>query len=82
MVLQDAVVPQDIIITQLSDFIKAQKTHLDMEEKEIIPLILATFSAEDWEHVESQWNNSDDDPVFGDTIAQRYKHLANRVRQE
>lgn len=82
MVLQDAVVPQDIIISQLSEFIKAQKIHLDMEEKEIIPLILETFSAEDWAYIESQWNHNDDDPVFGDTIAERYKHLAGRVRQE
>lgn len=82
MVLQDAVVPQDIIISQLSDFIKFQKAHLDMEEKEIIPLILDTFTEEDWAHVELQWSNSDDDPVFGDTIAERYKHLASRVRQE
>jgi hemerythrin-like domain-containing protein len=82
MVLQDAVVPQDIIVVQLSEFIKSQKMHLDMEEKEIIPLILDTFSAHDWKHVESQWGSSDDDPVFGDSIAARYKHLANRVRQE
>ncbi|MGX9417003.1 hemerythrin domain-containing protein [Vibrio sp. RC27] len=82
MVLQDAVVPQDILITQLSEFIKSQKTHLDMEEKEIIPLLLETFTDDDWVHVESQWDHNDDDPVFGESISVRYKQLANRVRQE
>ncbi|MDF4652581.1 cation-binding protein, partial [Vibrio parahaemolyticus] len=36
---------------------------------------------EDWQHVESLWSVSEDDPVFGDTIADRYKQLAERVRQ-
>lgn len=33
MILQDAVVPQDIFIAQLEDFIESQKRHLELEEK-------------------------------------------------
>lgn len=81
MILQDAVVPQDVFISQLESFIQNQKRHLDFEEKEVLPLIKSTFTTQDWQVVESQWEQSDDDPVFGDTIADRYKQLAQRVRQ-
>lgn len=81
MILQDAVVPQDVFLDQLENFIQNQKQHLDFEEKEVLPLIKRTFTTQDWQAVESQWEQSDDDPVFGDTIADRYKQLAERVRQ-
>ncbi|MGR5067856.1 hemerythrin domain-containing protein [Vibrio alfacsensis] len=81
MILQDAVVPQEMFARQLEDFITSQKRHLDMEERKILPLIEALFTTEDWQYVESQWQENEDDPVFGDTIADRYKQLAERVRQ-
>ena len=82
MILRDAVVPQDVFIAQLESLIKAQKSHLDCEEKEILPLINDTFSAQDWLVVESQWEQPEDDPVFGANIADQYKQLAKRVRQK
>ncbi len=81
MILQDAVVPQHVFAQQLEDFIVAQKQHLDMEEQSILPLIQRAFSAADWQAVEGLWNVSEDDPVFGDTIAEHYQQLALRVRQ-
>lgn len=81
MILQDAVVPLDIFADQLENFVNEQKRHLEFEEKEILPVISDTFSVEDWQAVESQWKQSDDDPVFGDTIADKYRQLAERVRQ-
>ncbi|KUI98535.1 hemerythrin domain-containing protein [Vibrio sp. MEBiC08052] len=82
MILQDVIVPQDVFINQLSDFIVEQKRHLDLEEKDILPLIKQTFTVEDWQHVEGQWTQNEDDPVFGETIADRYKQLAQLVREE
>ncbi|MCV5232655.1 hypothetical protein OFC56_36405, partial [Escherichia coli] len=73
MILQDAVVPQDIFIAQLEDFIESQKCHLELEERKILPLIEELFTTEDCQHVESLWTECEDDPVFGDTIADRYK---------
>lgn len=81
MILQDAVVPQDVFMAQLESFIKAQKAHLDLEEQEILPVISNTFSTQDWQVVEGMWEHPGDDPVFGDTIADQYKQLAKRVRQ-
>ena len=81
MILQDAVVPQDMFVAYLEDFIESQREHLELEERKILPLIEKLFTTEDWQHVESLWSVSEDDPVFGDTIADRYKQLAERVRQ-
>lgn len=82
MILQDAVVPLDIFTQHLETFIQDQKRHLDLEEKQILPLIKQRFTPQDWQQVESQWKQSDDDPVFGDTIADRYKQLARYIRNE
>lgn len=81
MILQDAVVPQNIFMEQLEDFLKAQKSHLEMEEHSVLPLISKQFSTQDWQTVEQLWLVVEDDPVFGDTIAEQYKQLAQRVRQ-
>ncbi|MCE0494293.1 hemerythrin domain-containing protein [Vibrio salinus] len=80
MILQDAIVPQEVFMEQLAEFITSQKQHLDLEEREIIPIVNKTFVAADWEFLESQWEQSEDDPVFGDNIADRYKQLAELVR--
>lgn len=81
MVLKDAVVPQDVLIDQLSTFLQAQRQHLDLEEKVIFPLINQAFNMSDWQSVEAQWQTNEDDPVFGETIAESYTHLARRVRK-
>ncbi|EEX34696.1 MULTISPECIES: hemerythrin domain-containing protein [Vibrio] len=81
MILQDAVVPQDLFVQQLEDFILTQKRHLDLEEQSILPLINKRFTLHDWQAVEKRWNVTEDDPVFGDTIAEQYQQLAQRVRQ-
>lgn len=81
MILQDSVVPLDVFADQLEAFISAQREHLDLEEREILPLIKRKFTTKDWQDVESLWDQNEDDPVFGDTIADQYKQLALRVRQ-
>lgn len=80
MILQDAVVPLDVFADQLEEFITQQRQHLELEEREVLPLIAEAFTAQDWQAVEQQWQAEEDDPVFGDTIADRYKQLAARVK--
>ncbi|MGX1925779.1 hemerythrin domain-containing protein [Vibrio sp. NH-7] len=81
MILQDAVVPQDIFLEQLKEFIGSQYQHLDMEERSVLPIILRNFTVKDWQAVEAMWSVNEDDPVFGETIAEQYQQLASRVRQ-
>lgn len=81
MVLKDAVVPHDIFVEQLESFLNAQKKHLEMEEKQVFPHLLTTFTTHDWQAVEQQWSVCEDDPVFGSTIAEQYQQLAARIHQ-
>ncbi|PMH39755.1 cation-binding protein [Vibrio sp. 10N.286.49.B3] len=81
MILQDAVVPNQVFIEHLDTFVAEQKHHLEQEEKIILPLIAKTFTTQDWQCVESKWDQVEDDPVFGNTIADRYRQLAERVKQ-
>jgi hemerythrin-like domain-containing protein len=81
MILQDAVVPLDFFAQQLDTFIQDQKRHLDFEEREILPLIQSTFTTSDWQYLEKQWGIQEEDPVFGETIADKYKQLSSLVKQ-
>ncbi|OBT07314.1 cation-binding protein [Vibrio sp. UCD-FRSSP16_10] len=81
MILQDAVVPTDVFAEQLESFIHNQKQHLYLEEHKILPLINQTLTTSDWQYLESQWGAQEEDPVFGETIADKYKQLAERVKQ-
>ncbi|WP_261816677.1 hemerythrin domain-containing protein [Vibrio gallicus] len=81
MILNDAVVPFDVFANQLEGFIRRQKQHLDLEEQQIIPLIKQTFTTSDWQYLEQHWGAQEEDPVFGDTIADRYKQLATRLKE-
>lgn len=81
MILQDAVVPQDMFLDQLREFVVSQKQHLEMEEQSVLPIIVRNFTVKDWQAVEEMWSMNEDDPVFGDTIAEKYQQLAQRVRQ-
>ncbi|WP_299685458.1 hemerythrin domain-containing protein [uncultured Vibrio sp.] len=81
MILQDAVVPQQVFIEQLEAFIQGQRKHMEYEEKHVLPMIVEAFTVKDWQEVESQWLQPEDDPVFGETIADQYRQLAERVRK-
>ena len=81
MILQDAVIPRDMFIEQLEDFLAAQKSHLEMEEQQIFPFLLEIFTVKDWQAVEDRWSLAEEDPVFGETIAEQYAQLAARVKQ-
>ncbi|NAW70514.1 hemerythrin domain-containing protein [Vibrio sp. V27_P1S3P104] len=81
MILQDAVVPQALFIEQLEGFIETQRGHLQLEERSVLPIISQTFTTSDWQNVEAQWVTNEDDPVFGETIADRFSQLARRVRK-
>lgn len=81
MVLQDAVIPQQVFIDQLESFLNMQKQHLEMEEKQVFPYLMDVFTVEDWQAVEAQWSVCEDDPVFGETIAEQNQQLAERIHQ-
>ncbi len=80
MILNDAVIPQDIFITHLDAFICRVKTHLEMEDREVLPFLDKALAPNDWQKIELLWQGDKNDPLFGDTIADKYKQLAQRLK--
>lgn len=73
-VLKDVVQEKGTVDASVADFVNAQLRHMGTEEREIFPLIDATFDAADWQHVAAHARQVDD-PLFGARIRDRYRSL-------
>ncbi|WP_027696259.1 hemerythrin domain-containing protein [Vibrio litoralis] len=82
MVLQDAVVPNDVFCERLEHFIHQQKKHLDFEEREILPTLKRHFTEQDWLAVEKLWGSEDSDPLFGQSIDKEYQRLSEYMKSD
>lgn len=76
MILMDAVVPLDLFAEKLNRFVGCQKAHLELEERTILPVLEHTLTPEDWTVLQSQWEEEENDPLFGEQVADRFKQLA------
>jgi len=77
----EQVIAKDSLQHQLTEFIKAQRSHMDSEETQLFPLINRTFTSEDWAVLESQVSSSKD-PLFGDKILDHYQRLYQSIDQQ
>lgn len=88
MILMDAVVPQEQYVSALEEFLEVQTKHLNYEEEHIIPMLREELNAGDWEAILASlpYEGISDvdsleqlarkaDPLFGDTVSERYKAL-------
>lgn len=62
----------------LRAYTAAQKEHIRLEEKEILPLARSLLSREDWQAIDAAFS-SNSDPLFGETARAEYKSLFHRV---
>lgn len=80
MILMDAVIPLDSVATALEQFIALQQQHLDYEESTIFPLLRRSLTEDDWRHLEHNWMHmTEDDPLFGREVKERYQDLAAQL---
>ncbi|MDD1794156.1 hemerythrin domain-containing protein [Enterovibrio makurazakiensis] len=75
MILMDSVIPLDVFAGKLTEFVEQQQRHLELEERSVLPAIEKALTAEDWNYLQSQWEE-EDDPLFGEQVAARFKALA------
>ncbi|MCG7497606.1 hemerythrin domain-containing protein [Vibrio sp. Of7-15] len=78
MILNDAVIPQHLFIVKLEAFIERVKGHLELENQQILPLLQKNLNEKDWQYLEAQWCEQSD-PIFGEVVAGKYRHLAARL---
>ena len=61
-------------------FIALQQQHLDYEESTIFPLLRRSLTEDDWRHLEHNWMHmTEDDPLFGREVKERYQDLAAQL---
>lgn len=73
-ILHDAVMPMDKFIDKLDQFVLQQKTHIDMEEGVLFPILRAVATDDDWATLAEKLPKPDD-PLFGEVQADRYSLL-------
>ena len=83
MILLDAIVSKDDFIEKLDCFVVKQEQHLLYEEREVLPAIKSSLSADDWLGLEQQWRHLKYvDPLFGNKISEEFKALAEHINRE
>lgn len=82
MILLDAIVPKEVCIEKLTQFVSLQSTHLDYEEQHILPLIEKNLTPDDWVNIDKQWHYKDyNDPLFGKNVLAQYKELSDVIKK-
>ncbi len=61
-------------------FIDFQRSHISLEEREVLPLAEQRLGAEDWKSVERAFH-SNSDPLFGENLASGFQALHRRITQ-
>ncbi|MCL1091241.1 hemerythrin domain-containing protein [Shewanella profunda] len=76
LILSDIVVAREKLIADFAEYVELQERHMEMEEREIFPLLAKSLTEEDWLAIEKQCRQSlIDDPLFLDREQQAFDEL-------
>jgi hemerythrin-like domain-containing protein len=76
LILSDIVVAREKLIVDFADYVALQERHMQMEEREIFPLLAKTLTEQDWQLIESECQKSlIDDPLFLDREQKEFEDL-------
>lgn len=71
---------QKTLRLRCEDYIASLKKHMDYEESQVFPLVMESLSEEDWSDIIHDIQ-PEIDPLFGNTIEQRYVNLLQAVNK-
>ena len=69
-----AIISRKVLSEKVTDFIDIQRSHLNVEERELFPKINETLNEEHWAELEGQIQQIPD-PLFGSRIEERFESL-------
>ncbi|MCI2962627.1 MULTISPECIES: hemerythrin domain-containing protein [Shewanella] len=76
LILSDIVVAREKLIVDFADYVALQERHMQMEEREIFPLLAKTLTEQDWQLIESECQKSlINDPLFLDREQKEFEDL-------
>ncbi|MCH1928575.1 hemerythrin domain-containing protein [Shewanella sp. A25] len=81
LILNDIVVAREKLIADFAEYVELQEKHMQMEERDIFPLLAKNLTEEDWHIIERQCQDSlIDDPLFLDREQQAFDELRSYLR--
>ncbi|AVV83409.1 hemerythrin domain-containing protein [Shewanella putrefaciens] len=82
LILSDIVVAREKLITDFAEYVELQERHMQMEEREIFPLLAQNLTEEDWLVIEEECQQSlIDDPLFLDREQQAFDELRSYLSE-
>ncbi|WP_020679877.1 hemerythrin domain-containing protein [Marinobacterium rhizophilum] len=73
-VLNDTLMPMELLIDQLEAYVVEYKNHMEFEEKQLFPCLESVAQASDWQTLREQLPRNDD-PLFGEHQSEQYVEL-------
>ncbi len=81
LILSDIVVARDKLIADFADYVVLQEKHIEMEERDIFPLLAEHLTEQDWQIIELQCRDAlIDDPLFLDREQQAFDELRSYLK--
>lgn len=68
----------DVFAAALKSYAAAQKQHILIEERDLLPLARAALTADDWQEIDAAFL-ANDDPLFGSQARAKYRTLFHRL---
>ncbi|MGL4714109.1 MAG: hemerythrin domain-containing protein [Shewanella sp.] len=76
LILSDIVVAREKLIVDFAEYVALQERHMQMEERDIFPLLAKSLTAKDWQVIELECQKSlIDDPLFLDREQKAFEDL-------
>lgn len=76
LILSDIVVAREKLIVDFAEYVALQERHMQMEEREIFPLLAKSLTEQDWQVIELECQKSlIDDPLFLDREQKEFEDL-------
>lgn len=81
LILNDIVIAREKLIADFAEYVDLQEKHMQMEERDIFPLLAKTLTDQDWQIIEQQCQESlIDDPLFLDREQRTFDELRSYLK--
>jgi hemerythrin-like domain-containing protein len=80
-ILMDIIIPREEFTGHLRDYIQAEQSHLDKEDKLIFPLLDNLLSEENWLQITVNKPVPVADPLFGEQVQMKFQELYQRLTE-
>lgn len=72
------IVSKDTLMEELKEYVGVLREHMNIEERQIFPLIKEELTEDDWEHIQQSLEQVQD-PVFGDVVSDEFTRLYDSI---